>query len=565
MRTAGGLLAFCPLSFGLLALGLPTPALAQFVVQGLDGPVRPAEVDAFKLHMKARLAEQTANGPFNVLVGNRNNNYVYGQSGGALESLVTMYEVTRDREVMDQMIWFADQMLLHRNDRFQTRTIFTGKQEPCWPNKLAGAVDERYCGTEQGDVLGHITAVARLIARNRTLWNERTPVEDRLKLGATYLERARGYIRECRQTIDGFITPWFVHPTSRRLVFPDTDSYGALGERYARARGKTVPWNQNTMLVGGYLNIADALDALGEDRATVAAYDAISKAFVDAFFANVAKAEAGGQPVYRWSYASDDMGPDFRYPEDIGHGGYDFWGIYKAFVRGKLGLKPDQMVAFANTVRYVIMRPNGSFSEKVNGTGGDRPSLGSTWLYVIFFRPDLYRTIAGSLLPAAAGDPDTAARVLWAKHMNASGWMMDPPPPPPGPDQSDGGTQPVADAAGADRVDGLASDGAPDAASPSSTGGTGAVSGTGGQAATGGTGAAGQTASGGSGAGGNGGSSSDARGAGAPGSAGSGNSQPRGRGASGCQLAPGLATQGVTLPLLLLSLLAAGRLGRRRR
>jgi hypothetical protein len=522
------------------AVGRPRPAAAQFVVEGLDGPVRPTEVDAFKRHMRTRLAEQTAIGPFNVLVGNRNNNYVYGQSGGALEALVTMYEVTKDREIMDQMVWFADQMLLHRNDRFQTRTIFTGKPEPCWPNKLADAPDARYCGTEQGDVLGHITAVARLIARNPTLWNERTTVEDRLKLGPSYLERARGYIRECRQTIDGFITPWFVHPTSRRLVFPDTDAYGALGERYARARGKTVPWNQNTMLVGGYLNIAEALDALGEDPATVAAYDAISRAFVDAFFAHVVKAEAAGQPVYRWSYASDDPGPEFRYPEDIGHGGYDFWGIYKAFVRGKLGVRPDQMVPFANTVRFVIMRPNGSFSEKVTGTGGDRPSLGSTWLYVIFFRPDLYRTIAGSLLPAAASDPDTAARVLWAKHKNASGWRMDPgndPPLSPEPGPADGGRPPTADAGiedgradlpdavdtGSER-DGPLVGGAADAARPVDA--------------------------------------RDARPSGGGGSGGSGQGRPT---ASGCQFTPDAAAHPAAAGLMLMLVIAIGSRVRSRR
>jgi hypothetical protein len=101
-----------------LALVAPAGAArAQYLVQGLDGPVTPAEVQAFKAHMKARLADTSGDGPFNAFVGNRGNNYVYGQSGGALEGLISLYEAVKDQEVMDQMIWFADQMLAHRNDR----------------------------------------------------------------------------------------------------------------------------------------------------------------------------------------------------------------------------------------------------------------------------------------------------------------------------------------------------------------------------------------------------------------------------------------------------------------
>jgi hypothetical protein len=500
-------------------------ASAQYLVQGLDGPVSGAEIDAFKSFMKSKLADTSGNGPFNAFVGNRGNNYVYGQSGGALEGIISMYEVSKDPELLDQAVWFADQMLGHRNDRFNTRMIFTGKPELCWPNKLPTDPDAKYCGTEQGDVLGHITAVAKLIAKSPFLWNKTTPVEDKLGYGKTYLERARSYIRECKRSIDTFITPYFVHPTSKRFVTPDRDDYGALGDRYQRARGKTVPWNQNTMLAGGYLNIAEALDLLQEDPATVVEYDVIVKAFTDAFFEKVTKGQAMGNPVYNWSYASDDTGPDYRYPEDLGHGGYDFWGLYKAFVRGKQGISKDSMVAFANTVRYVIMRPNGSFSEKVGGTGGDRPSMGSTWLYVMFFRPDLYKTIAGSLVGDAKGDPDTAGRLLWAKYMSSRNWAMDPPiygdggvpaPPPP-----------VADA-GAGDAGGAREAGAGGAGGAGSGGAGGG--GSGGATGAGGVGGAGGGQGGGGGASGGGGAPGATGGAGAGGRAGGGGGGAQGGG-----------------------------------
>lgn len=456
-------------------------ASAQFLVQGLDGPVTSAEVQAFKSHMKMRLSETGGTGPFNILAGNRGNNYVYGQTGGALEGLIAMYQVSPDRELMDMMIWMADQMLLHRNDRFQKWTTFTGKVEPCWPNARDDEVWKRpVCGTEQGDVLGHITAVAKLIARSPSLWQLTVPGEDRLQLGGTYLERARGFIREARVTMDGFLTPNFVHPTSKRFVHPDTDAYGML-MGVGHLRGKTVPWNQNTMLAGGYLDVGETLEVLKEEPQTVAQYDAIVKAFSDAFFKEVTRYMVMGYPVYNWSYASGDPGPTYRYPEDLGHGGYDFWGLYKAFVRGKAGITREQMVPFANTIRYVVMRPNGSFSEKVSGAGGDRSSMGSTWLYVIFFRPDLYKTIGGSLMGEAASDPDTAGRLLWAKSMNARGWTAEPPV------SSDGGVPmpPLSDGGPADA--GASRDAGPeDSGSGSGGGGSGGSSGNSGRAGAGG-------------------------------------------------------------------------------
>ena len=95
--------------------------------------------------------------------------------------------------------------------------------------------------------------------------------------------------------MDGFLTPHFVHPDTKRFIWPLTPPTMATGtEKSIRARGKTVPWNQNTMLAGGYLNIAQAFELLGEEPATVAAYDGIVKAFTDAFFEKITEVHGHG-------------------------------------------------------------------------------------------------------------------------------------------------------------------------------------------------------------------------------------------------------------------------------
>jgi hypothetical protein len=426
----------------LVMVALPRPAAADFLIEGLNGPVSAAEVTAFKDEMRAKLANKEGNGPFNVFVGNRKNNYVYGLTADAVEGLLAMVELTGDQELLDQLIWYTDQMLLYRNDRFKKWTTFTGKVEACWPNCGWDTPEcQWYCGTEVGDVVGHITATALLIIQHRELWQRPVPGEDPLNLGRTYLERARGYIRESRVTIDGFLTPHFVHPETRRFIWPLHPNYGDGTEKSIRARGKTVPWNQNTMLAGGYLNIAQAFELLGEEPATVAAYDAIVKAFTDGFFEKITKYTVMDQPVYNWSYASDDVGPDYRYDEDLGHGGYDFWGIYRAYVRGKAGISEAAMLPFANTIRHVIIRPDGvATANRINGAGPDRAGLGSTWIYGAYLRHDFYQAIAGTMVAGAKRDPMTAGRLLLAKHHAASGWTRTAPPVPMSP--ADGGVTP---------------------------------------------------------------------------------------------------------------------------
>jgi hypothetical protein len=439
---------------GFVCAASPGVASAQYLVEGLRGPVTAAEIAAYKKEIKTKLASTDAVGPFSAFVGNRHNNYVYGNTADAVEGLIAMYEVTKDQEFMDELVWFADQMLLHRNDRFRKWTIFTGKVEPCWPNCSEVTPEcQWYCGTEVGDVVGHIAAVAKMIVKNRPLWQKAVPGEDSLKLGGTYLERARGYLRECRVTLDEFLTPYFVDPPTKRFIWPRHPNYGDGSEKSIRARGKTVPWNQNTMLAGGYQNVAQSLELLGEEPKTVADYEAIVKAFTDAFFEKITKYTAMDQPVYNWSYASDDVGPDYRYDEDLGHGGYDFWGIYKAYVGGKAGITREAMLPFANTIRYVIIRPDGvSTANRVNGAPPDRGGLGSTWIYGAYLNHDFYEAIGATMIAGAKRDPMTAGRLLLAKSMNARGWVeeqSDGGAPTPPPARPDGGAAAPSDAGAA--------------------------------------------------------------------------------------------------------------------
>src|SRR5262245_9437577 len=118
------------LPFVMTVALLARPA-AAFQIDGLTGPPTAAELaslkGAFGFAPWKGPASDTDAGPFNLFKANHGNNYVYGQSGGAVEGMIALYQVTKDRAVMDAMIYFADQMIGHRNDHFKTHDMYTGK------------------------------------------------------------------------------------------------------------------------------------------------------------------------------------------------------------------------------------------------------------------------------------------------------------------------------------------------------------------------------------------------------------------------------------------------------
>jgi len=88
-----------------------------------------------------------------------------------------MFEISHDREILDRMIYYCDEMLSRRNDLWPAEkggqhVVWTGRVEPVWPSSnpdvtLAGA------GVEQGDEIAHMCFCAKLILQNPTLWNEK--------------------------------------------------------------------------------------------------------------------------------------------------------------------------------------------------------------------------------------------------------------------------------------------------------------------------------------------------------------------------------------------------------
>jgi protein-S-isoprenylcysteine O-methyltransferase Ste14 len=360
----------------------------DMVLDGLDGDVTTNEYQSFidKLHY---LPPPPTNNIDNLMVDERD--------GARIHGMQTFYAFTHERRDLDMAIVWSDAFLHARNDPTNGRVLWTGKRELCWPNKATDDTEQAlYSGTENGDVIEHIVNTARLILENPAVWNETAP-PDRFGFGATYLERAKTYVRECQRSAETTIVPWYVHQTKDgyHLIHPDSKVY----YKYCESSGP-VPWNQQQSIVGGLLRLAQCHRLLNDGNTNIAYYEKITADTAAWFFANAVPVSAKNHVCYLWSYGlprDPAVSPEVTYESD-----YDMF-IFRA-CQANLGPTRQQIQRLINTGRYLMYLGTNRVSGYINGTSDNNSSrhernyFSFEWIEMAVLDRDFYRMQAGNIL-----------------------------------------------------------------------------------------------------------------------------------------------------------------------
>jgi hypothetical protein len=393
-----------PPSCGPVATGAPAPASGAMFVERFSGPATVNEVESFKSYIRTLTPA-----PDNV-----GNDWAQGHSGEQTKAMGLMYEVSFDTTILDRMLVFCDAVLSERNDLAPApvgqHVLWTGRIDPAWPNVTTTPIST---GGEQGDPVGHLGNCARLILQTPKIWNQSVSDGDPHGFGATYLARAKRYVKEGDFAIDGHILKSLLDVSNaNRQTF-------AAGSPYQG--GGAVPWNQQMMFNYGFQNLAVAHAILSDDPARVARYDALVQASMDWFFhggGSTLGADAKGNPSYFWGYVVGNT------IEDNSHGSLDVAGFYRAYASGRYGLTEAMLVPFANTFLDIMARGPEDYAGRVNGTdGGGGNSAPTTYIrggYVFLaeLRPgDYARILTGARLKegATTGSIDAFSRFIWEK------------------------------------------------------------------------------------------------------------------------------------------------------
>jgi hypothetical protein len=414
-------------------LGQARAARAQRIaIDSISGPVTAHEIDSFKQFMQTRSPGTTSwGGP------GAHNAIADGAPGRDVEGLGLMFEATGDREILDRMIFFVDAFITMRNDPVTGRIIWTGRREPIW---LPNPPDERtpgYAASEAADTVAHIAYAVKLIALDRRLWDLTVSGGDPNGFGATYLQRAKTYLGRCDQSMDEYFARWFVEAGTNLIREPKDNPMWDL------VATNVVAINRQMMFEGAFQRLAEAHEALGDDPARVARYDAVARASIRECLDGMKNPyQVAGHTVYRWYYFPDRT----HGIESTGHGNYDVLGVQRAFARAHVyGITREEVVPFADTITYVISRGNNTFSTSVDGTGGLQNYLAAEWLPVGDWNDSAYPLMATAAVASRASTtPHLAAAIFWMKQRRGS-WPDAGAPPAPVPDAAVADARPSSD------------------------------------------------------------------------------------------------------------------------
>lgn len=376
---------------------LPSAFAQKSVIESLTGPVTTNEINSFKLAI-ADLAPGESN---------HRNNYAYGNSGDAMEACADMYDLTKDRSILDKLILYCDKLVSIRNTN---RVMWTGLIDPVWPNNT-----NNIWGCEQGDVAGHLAYCAQLVAKHASLWDAPVAGGDPHGYGKTYKARAAKYLSVADETIDLFYQSNFIRADDR-MITPDPPLWPD-----PHSGAKAVPWNQQNMICTALIRAADAHALFGQAPERVAKFRNTAAHSIARFLeqCNQYKYTKNGKTVCKWSYSGGAFaaGEPIRYTEDIAHGGYDITALWRAAHWLPGSVKPDEARMIADTVLEVI-RSGNQFSSHVDGNGSLKNGMKNSWAYLAEWRPDIFPALVktGSTYYA------DAARYLWIKNASANGW-----------------------------------------------------------------------------------------------------------------------------------------------
>jgi hypothetical protein len=321
---------------------------------------------------------------------NKGNNFAYGTAGKNIGDMRTMFSLTSDLFYLDRALVFADYMLSVRNDPVTGRVLWTGKREPCWPNNADDAPDAGTCGAETGAVANQLLQTAKIIVGNKALWDRAPGTPDPHGYGATYILRARTYLREAEKSMEYFLAHYIDPAKGNTIHTPSDAAYGALGPNYLKALGRNVPWNQQDMITAPLAAIGDILLVLKEDMARVASNDVVVQASMNAFIAEL-KANTymvNGVTVYKWGYNPGDL----FHVEDLAHASADINALYNAYKRGRYAIDRETLVPIANTFLQLVAKPDGTYAAHVDGKGS-RAAVSTSWTNYDEFAPGITRRL----------------------------------------------------------------------------------------------------------------------------------------------------------------------------
>jgi len=376
-----------------------------FAIDSLDGDITANELKQFTNSIK------TITPP----TDNYNDNM--STHGTEVEGMRRMYEATGNMNILNRLIFVCDIELVNRNDQPQgdNRVMWDGTVAPGWPEGPTNTTPA--CTT--GQINGNIAYCALLILETPSIWNLTIPDGNPYGYGVTYKQRATNYLAKVDQSLNTYITKWFVDTNTFKIRTPSDSRWLPAS---AQDTAETA-WNRQALFCMGYQYSAQCHDVLGDNPSYLSLY----KNIVNKFCSWFATAYPGGGSLYytnsgirvaKWWYQV----PTDQHIENQGHAQHDMLGLYDGWESGYTTLTSSQMKVYADTTFNIInLGTTNSWADNVDGTGSSS-YLKIDFIWLAQWNLALYKMIAQANIDAGQLNVDegckNTASILWMKH-----WM----------------------------------------------------------------------------------------------------------------------------------------------
>ena len=327
-------------------VGLSAQDLSTLIPDSAAGPVTPAEIYRYDAYYQR----------FNIPRNNDEKDMTWDLSP-FINSLIYMYEVTRDTKYIDHAIKCCDKAQSAR--RTEDVDYVTQRIIPGWAYFFEQFTDNMGDPAIYNNVVGNgaivraLSRVARVIRRD--------------SLDESYQLKASAYVQSCTETINAFIdhTEWY-DSTARLFHFPDNSRHD---DCLPGVRGLTSAFNRQLLMAVGMLNVAKYYELTGEETALQLKYTSVVESVANYFWNSLTTHASGDSTYYLWMYREEGKYGEDPRMEDIGHGGYDIKCIVQ--IHEDLGIGSGTQLSYiGNTLmEHTQYSPYvHAFADKIDGS-----------------------------------------------------------------------------------------------------------------------------------------------------------------------------------------------------
>jgi hypothetical protein len=338
--------AAIPSIFLLLCIQASSQDLTTLIPDSIAGPVTRAEIYRYDAYYPR----------FNIPRNNDEKDMTWDLSP-FINSLIYMYEITRDTKYIDHAIKCCDKI----QDAKRTEDVdyVTKRIIPGWAYFFEQFTDNRGDPAIYNNVVGNgaiiraMSRVARVIRRDN--------------LDAAYQLKAQSYILSCTETINAFIdhTEWY-DSTAMLFHFPDNSRHD---DCLPGVRGLTSAFNRQLLMAVGMLNVVKYYELTEEETALRSKYTAVVESVAQYFWNSVTTHASGDSTYYLWMYREEGKYGEDPRMEDIGHGGYDIKCITQ--IHDDLGIGTGTQLSYiGNTLmEHTQYNPQvHAFADRIDGS-----------------------------------------------------------------------------------------------------------------------------------------------------------------------------------------------------